>query len=301
MSLVTSGKTKTLLTGPSPGTVWLVTEDALTAGDAARRAEIAQLGREKTEQAAIAFATLAAAGIPTAFLEHHPPDRLLCRQVSMLPLEFVVRRFAFGSYLKRHPEAAPDPGAQPKRFACLVSEVFHKQAVVCPPLVASARLMPESEARERYLRDGQWPAEIHTDPYCVREGQTWTLYSAKAPAVGAALLRIPAPLEADLFAIIMGELILPAFAALEAAWAAVPPPQGPLALADAKMEVGLTADGTPLIADVIDNDSWRLWPDGDPTRQLDKQVFRDGGELEAVAANYATVTALMRTWPAAAR
>lgn len=297
MTVLAAGKTKTIVQGPQPNTVWLVTNDGLTAGDAARRAEIATLGQEKTEQAAIVFRTLAAAGIRTAFLDHVPPDRLLCRAVDMLPLEFVVRRFAFGSYLKRHPEACPAADGPPKRFQCLVSEVFHKHAALVPPAVAQPQMLEEGAARQRYLHEGTWAEGVYTDPYCVREADHWALYSAKAPVQGDPLIRIPPPVRADLFALIMGDLILPAFQVLEQAWATVPAPDGPLVLADCKMEVGLDEDGRPMIADVVDNDSWRLWPQGDPNRQLDKQLFRDGGELAQVAQNYAKVTALMRSWP----
>ena len=75
-----------------------------------------------------------------------------------------------------------------------------------------------------------------------------------------------------------------AFLALEKAWQL----EGG-ALVDCKVEFGLTNDGKLLLADVIDNDSWRVLEHG---AYLDKQVYRDGGQLDAVAANYQRVAGI---------
>jgi len=69
-------------------------------------------------------------------------------------------------------------------------------------------------------------------------------------------------------------------------------------LVDLKVEFGRAAKpggGTQiLLADVIDNDSWRVWPAGDQALMLDKQIYRNLGtpsasDLDNVKAKYAEV------------
>ena len=57
-------------------------------------------------------------------------------------------------------------------------------------------------------------------------------------------------------------------------------------LVDCKVEFGFDTKGQLLLADVIDNDSWRVIESGS---YIDKQVYRDGGSLDDVAAKYRLV------------
>ncbi len=82
------------------------------------------------------------------------------------------------------------------------------------------------------------------------------------------------------------------FETLERAWATVD-----VTLVDLKIEFGRDNTGNLMVADVIDNDGWRLWPGGDKNRMLDKQVYRNlqavtGQDLQGIADRYALVADL---------
>lgn len=86
------------------------------------------------------------------------------------------------------------------------------------------------------------------------------------------------------------------FLLIEAAWAAQD-----VVLCDLKIEFGRDASSALVVADVIDNDSWRIWPGGAKERMLDKQVYRnmpvvtDEG-LEQVRRLYEEVAQRTEAW-----
>lgn len=285
------GKTKTLIPGEEPHTIIMTAKDVLTAGDAARTAVMDALGPQKTAQAANTFAYLNGLGVPTAYLRQASARSLVCWNCEMLPIEFVVRRYAWGSYLKRNPTTEATP---PHRFDEPVLEKFHKHSLVVPPASTAPTMMGESEARARYLHDGRWDEGVYTDPMIVSDGHQWHLHPAKYPVDKTRSYHSVDPLfDAATESQIIEEILLPTFLGLEAAWGKVNTAHGPVVLADCKLEVGRRrADGRLVLADVVDNDSWRIWPGGDPTKQMDKQAFRDNAPLAHVADSYSLVTEL---------
>jgi phosphoribosylaminoimidazole-succinocarboxamide synthase len=77
-------------------------------------------------------------------------------------------------------------------------------------------------------------------------------------------------------------------------------------LVDLKIEFGRLVAGNDkgqlVIADVIDNDSWRIWPQGREDRMLDKQMYRnlqvvDDSALATVKEAYEQVADLVGTFP----
>jgi len=80
------------------------------------------------------------------------------------------------------------------------------------------------------------------------------------------------------------------FLALERAWE-----KQNVTLVDLKIEFGHDVHTDQLfVADVIDNDSWRIWPEGKKALMLDKQIYRNlpditDAALQNILANYRQV------------
>jgi phosphoribosylaminoimidazole carboxylase/phosphoribosylaminoimidazole-succinocarboxamide synthase len=145
---------------------------------------------------------------------------------------------------------------------------------------------------------GETPVDVNSgrsidDPFiCDPESAHWVLEHPKVPHWDrASNLNLSVPcdriLPEGVTVKTIEELVRKAFLVLEAAWT-----QLGCRLIDIKFEFGINAEGNLVLADVVDNDSWRLrdrnW------RELSKQLFRDCASMEDVADKYALVANLVQ-------
>lgn len=239
--IIAEGKTKIIreIAG-SPDRVLIESKDDITAGDGERRDVIEGKGILATETTCNCFDLLNSFGVPTHFLGRVNWRTFRAAKSQMVPIELVARRVATGSYLKRHPDIK-----EGTIFSSPVIEFFLKDDSCHDPL------MLWSDVK-----------------------RCFELYDSRKPAADGYLADLPAD-TADIPRNEMEMIALRDFAALtfeilEMAWASQF-----VVLVDLKIECGYTASGRLVVADVIDNDSWRIWPGGDKRMMKDKQVYRN--------------------------
>jgi phosphoribosylaminoimidazole carboxylase/phosphoribosylaminoimidazole-succinocarboxamide synthase len=259
-ALVTEGKTKKIhaIKGSSD-LVTVIAKDDITAGDGAKHDIIPDKGRLATATTSNVFRLLKACGLPVAFVEQDSPITFTAPKCDMLPYEVVVRREAHGSYLKRNPHLAKG-----QLFPQLIVEFYLKtkdKNWKGKPLVADDPFMQFDEAAKQIRL---------FNPAKPLPGQEPFLVLPVSEVFG----------RDEEFKIFpeMRRIARQAFLVLERAWQL----EGGT-LVDLKVEFGFDTKGRLLLADVIDNDSWRVIESG---AYIDKQVYRDGGALDDVAAKY---------------
>ncbi len=229
---IARGKTKVLYESlGQPDQLVVMQTDAISAGDGARRHQIAGKGRLAAQTTARVFRLLNLCGLPTHYLsggEDDDQNEMLVRRCNMIPLEVVVRGAAAGSFAKRHPGIAQGSMLMPR-----VIEFFFKDDAAHDPLITNDQIV------ERGLAS---PVEV-----------------------GA-----------------MTEIARLAFEMLAHAWR-----RRDTLLVDLKVEFGRLAGGENqgqlVLADVVDNDAWRIWPQGRQELMLDKQLYRNLPEVDDAA------------------
>ncbi len=260
--LLAEGKTKVIRATAQPGKVLIVSKDDITAGDGAKHDLIQGKAALATRTTCQVFRLLKDCGIPVGFEGQVDARTFLAPGCEMLPYEVVVRREAHGSFLKRMPGLAKGhlfPRLLVEFFLKTKDRVWKQHALLCDdPLMGYA--------------DGAAAIDLY-EPSKPIHGQKPFL----SIPVGEVFAEAGEWKRFDE----MRKIARRAFLALEKAWQI----EG-RTLVDFKVEFGLTTDGALVLADVIDNDSWRVLENG---AYIDKQAYRDGGKLDDVAEKYQRV------------
>jgi len=317
---VSEGKTKVLTRYPSNQDRELVkvtTKDSLTGNDGELKSEL-PLAKAKTRQTCNVFNVLKSYGIPCAYRSELSDTEFLAQNCKMLPLECVLRRRPWGSYLKRHPIEDPKNTifkSPIEEFYLKVvdkpfytyGQVYKEMQKYSDPIIyfhnlpwpLTRRPRPQQSSIERddtYVDYGGTTEDtVHTHEYMYPKSD-WYIHPPKMQFSPNNMMKLDSPIaDYKTMQYIEHELMRPTFRVLEDLWR-----KFDVSLIDLKIEVGYTiTDNELVIADVIDNDSWRIWPEGDPTKQLDKQLFREGGDEDDVVSNYEKVadyTYQMKQW-----
>ncbi|MCX6787034.1 MAG: hypothetical protein NTY93_00725 [Candidatus Kaiserbacteria bacterium] len=279
MKLLNEGKTKKIWAGEGKdaGGVIVESKDDITAGDGKKHDVIIGKGAIANRTTSNVFRFLKECGIPVAFIRQVAEEAFLAERCDMIPLEVVVRREAHGSFLHRNPHLEPG-----HLFPKLVLEFFAKTSgktwdgnsiPIDDPLVdlfgnPVTFYIPHwtDEQKENNKKTGFKGFLVGQRPFLSVQHRDF-------------FLKIP---EAHL--VKMEQIARRTFLILEKAWQLAG-----RRLVDFKIEFGINNKGELRLADVIDNDSWRVIYEG---KFIDKQLYRDGAELNEVTAKFREVAEL---------
>lgn len=102
--LIIEGKTKQVFDLPDvPNQCMLINKDRITAGDGVKAHDMEGKAAISNQTNAKVFNILNSAGIKTAFVKMVSPTAFISKKCEMVPIEWVTRRLATGSFLKRNP------------------------------------------------------------------------------------------------------------------------------------------------------------------------------------------------------
>jgi len=269
-NLLTEGKTKKVFeVVGNPDLVIIENKDDITKNDDPSKTKVMKnKAFYSTTITSAFFHALKSYGIPVAYQKRFDRNSFVAKRCQMIRLEIIGRRFAYGSYLNRHPKFKVE-GKVPHRFDSLVFEVFLK-----------------TSQGKVVSKEGVKLFDISVDdPLIINlESSMWQLYVPKMPNgyyQGLFLGKVPQSsiLPKGVSIEQIERITRQVFLILEDLLSRLD-----LKLVDFKIEFGVGPNGELLLADVIDADSCRIrdenWED------LSKESFRQNEDLSVVEKKY---------------
>jgi phosphoribosylaminoimidazole-succinocarboxamide synthase len=133
--LLYEGKAKKVFATDDPELVVIHYKDDATAFNGEKKGSIEDKGRFNNAITAALFGMLAAKGVPTHFVRKLDEREQLCRRVSIIPLEVIVRNVAAGSMAKRY--GVPEGTS----LKTTVFELSYKNDALGDPLINDTHAM----------------------------------------------------------------------------------------------------------------------------------------------------------------
>jgi phosphoribosylaminoimidazole carboxylase / phosphoribosylaminoimidazole-succinocarboxamide synthase len=283
--LITEGKTKKIWENKKDSkTVIVEYKDDITAfNDPKFTKKFKSKGKNSNLTTCRVFELLEKAGIPTHFVEQISETEFAAKPCQMILIEAVPRRYAFGSYLKRNPHLIVPEGKPPIYFRRLVNEYFLKTTkggvIINGETLVEGLTSEQDDPVILNPQEENWKINFAWRPVWDKEADLNRAISREKVLLGDS-----GRLEK------IDEIMRKTFLVLEGAFS-----QRDFRMLDLKIEFGITNEGKLVVADVIDNDSWRV---RDPKwEELSKQAFRDGEDLETIEPKYQIVADLTQDFP----
>ncbi|MCK4355076.1 hypothetical protein KAW43_01850 [Candidatus Parcubacteria bacterium] len=261
MKKIGEGKTK-VIWRVKPGIVKIVNKPIITKGDGKKKDPMQGKDKWVNNITANIFGLLNQHNIRTHFIRRAGETGFYALECDMIPDEVVIRRFATGSYLERNPEIKDGTMFDP-----LVTEFFYKDDELNDPIIEIVEIDPD----EWYLYGAHEPISDLSFIGTIGCHFSWE----EADYIERQAKRIFLVLEQALKE--LGVIL----------W-------------DLKIEFGRQRHNLGkhkqeiILADVIDPDSFRI-KDKDG-RQLSKQRYREGADMEEVKDIYKIVSELTNQW-----
>ena len=258
------GKTKKILRDPRlrSDIVIIMSKPDITARDGEKHDVIIGKDEVANETTCNCFELLEGKDIRTHFLGRRDKISFYAWKMQMIRVEVVIREIAAGSCLKRNPTITEGTIFKP-----LVVELFFKNNKLRDPFMLwnTRKKVFEIYKPDQPITPASYIRDLLPNELSSRDDYILTLKEIEE--IRATASRV--------------------FLILKEAWEELG-----LTLFDMKIEFGWSPKGELLLADVIDNDSWRLRK---RTKVLDKDVYRDGSQsLKDVEENYVQVAELTK-------